>query len=101
MGVAVDALKELIIAGDTAQQPVKQDEPVGGVGGAVSDQSVEKKQEDYDKGNAAEPWSLCKYLFMFSRVGGDVTDEKKKTKEEEAIGHGHCRKGIRGIDHVR
>jgi len=50
MGVELEALKELIV-GDTTQQPVKQDEPVGGVGGAVSDQSVEKKQEDYDKGN--------------------------------------------------
>lgn len=45
--MGADALKELI-AGETAQQPVKQDESVGGVGGAVSDQSVEKK-EDYDK----------------------------------------------------
>ena len=47
--MGADALKELI-AGETTQQPIKQDESVGGVGGAVSDQSVEKK-EDYDKGN--------------------------------------------------
>ena len=51
--MGADALKELI-AGETAQQPVKQDESVGGVGGAVSDQSVEKK-EDYDKGNVVRP----------------------------------------------
>ena len=49
--MGVDALKGLI-AGD---QPVKQDEPVGGVGGVVSDQSVEKKQEDFDKGDAIKP----------------------------------------------
>ena len=48
--MGADALKELM-AGDVTQQPVKQDEPVGGVGGVVSDQSVEKKQEDYDKGD--------------------------------------------------
>ena len=48
--MGVDDLKKLI-ASDITQEPVKQDEPVGGVGGAVSDQSVEKKQEDYDKGD--------------------------------------------------
>ena len=52
--MGVDALKGLI-AGDVTQQPVKQDEPVGGVGGVVSDQSVEKKQEDFDKGDAIKP----------------------------------------------
>lgn len=50
--MGIDALKGLIEGDsrDTTQQQVKQDEPVGGVGGAVSEQSVEKKQEDYDKG---------------------------------------------------
>ena len=52
--MGVDDLNKLI-SGDTTQQPVKQDEPVGAVGGAGSDQSVEKKQEDYDKGNVLQP----------------------------------------------
>ena len=50
--MGVEDLNKLI-AGDVTQQvgqPVKPDEPVGGV---VSDQSVEKKQEDdeIDKGD--------------------------------------------------
>ena len=46
----IEALKEL--ASDMPQQEqAKPDEPVSSVGGATSDQSVEKKQDaDYDKG---------------------------------------------------
>lgn len=44
--IGLDDLKKLMIADDTTEQ----NEPVDSVGGAVPDQLVEKKQEDYDKG---------------------------------------------------
>lgn len=95
--MGADALKELI-ASDITQQPVKQDEPVDGVGGAVSDQSVEKKQEDYDKGNTVI-FKLCHQRFGF-RARRNVANEEEKNAEEETNGYDHHRASIRGKDHV-
>lgn len=56
--MGIDALKEL--ASDTPQQQAKPDEPVSSVGGATSDQSVEKKQDaDYDKGRLLDIVFIC------------------------------------------
>ena len=96
--MGVDALKGLI-AGDVTQQPVKQDEPVGGVGGAVSDQAVEKKQEDYDKGVSSHLEKFTPSDFCY-RIRRDVAIEETKATEEETGGSGQCRTSIGGKNHV-
>ena len=73
-----------LISGDTTQQPVKQDEPVGAVGGAGSDQSMEKKQEDYDKGNVL--WLQDKTIkYLTSELEEMLNMKKKKAKKKKPI----------------
>lgn len=80
--MGVDALKELMAA-DTTQQPVKQDEPVGGVGGVVSDQSVEKKQEDYDKGDVIRPWKFTSSNFLITELEEMLQLKKRKPRKKK------------------